>query len=174
MIDVTMRPDCRDVPWTPEEDEYIRANYRRIKLPALAHHLRRGQKQVSYRARKLNVVKRIPPPVTTREVQAALDAASKLTGVPTKQIMGVGRSRPLARARWLVIAVLSDRGHNMTQIGESIGLDHTSVLYALRRRETVDHLVPQAVAMTEELCVAGRAAWKLAAAQAAASIEGAL
>lgn len=60
--------------------------------------------------------------------------------VDVADIMGRDRTRAVSRARWEAIATIRQRfGDSMPMIGRLFGLDHTSVLHALRRFEEMRH-----------------------------------
>lgn len=63
----------------------------------------------------------------------AIESASQAFGIPVSAIMGPQRSRPICHARWAAMKLLREREWGLSDIGRGMGLDHTSVLHALRR-----------------------------------------
>lgn len=53
-------------------------------------------------------------------------------------LMSGDRHQKVVDCRWEIIKRLRDRGHSMTRIGSYLGLDHTSVRYALMRLQGAD------------------------------------
>lgn len=72
-------------------------------------------------------------------VQEIVQRAAMLTGLTRAEIVGDCRQRTVARARFAVCVVASRKlGRSSVAIGRALGdRDHTSILYALRRAETL-------------------------------------
>lgn len=72
-------------------------------------------------------------------VQEIVQRAAMLTGLMRAEIVGDCRQRTVARARFAVCVVASRKlGRSSVAIGRALGdRDHTSILYALRRAETL-------------------------------------
>lgn len=59
---------------------------------------------------------------------------SKHTGVPVAYIMGKRRKPEVSEARWLICYLAHDRQKfTLKEIGNVLGLDHTSVLHGVRK-----------------------------------------
>jgi chromosomal replication initiation ATPase DnaA len=78
------------------------------------------------------------------EIQSARAAPVRLivievceaTGVSPAAIYGASRGlKSVAAARDVVCYVARKNGHKLTEIGEALGRDHTSILAAIRREE---------------------------------------
>lgn len=74
----------------------------------------------------------------TPYARLALNIASAVFGVPTSLILGGCRKRRVSHARWAALALLKTRKLSSAQVGRGYGLDHTSVLHALKRIDRVD------------------------------------
>lgn len=67
-----------------------------------------------------------------RRVREVVGAVCAEVGLPVSAIYGKSRVRNIAMARRLVCYILRREGMSLPQIGAALGLDHTSVLHAVR------------------------------------------
>lgn len=58
-----------------------------------------------------------------------VELMSEASGFDEQIIMGKGRQRPLPACRWMIGAVLVDRGYSSAIAAREIGLDHATLLY---------------------------------------------
>jgi chromosomal replication initiation ATPase DnaA len=54
-------------------------------------------------------------------------------GVTVAQLLSRTRKEPVPQVRWKVFAALNERGWSLPMIARRFGMNHTSVLYGLRR-----------------------------------------
>ena len=67
-------------------------------------------------------------------VKSIIMAVSDEAGIPVSIILGRRRTAPIVAARWEAIArVAIETGWSLPRIGLVFGMDHTSVIHALRR-----------------------------------------
>ena len=69
------------------------------------------------------------PQILRQIVEAVADA----TGVSADAILGESRVRRIARARQIVMFVAHRQGLSLTEIGQFLRRDHTSVLHGVRQ-----------------------------------------
>jgi hypothetical protein len=74
----------------------------------------------------------------TPYTRLAINIAANIFQVPTSFIMGDCRARPVARARWAAIVMLKDRALSTSHIARELGIDHTSVLHAMKNTRLID------------------------------------
>lgn len=70
-----------------------------------------------------------------RRVREVVGAVCAEVGLPASAIYGKSRVRNVVMARRLVCYILRRDGMSLPAIGAAIGLDHTSVLHAVRMEE---------------------------------------
>lgn len=58
-------------------------------------------------------------------------------GIDPERILSARRDRVTTRARWVVMQIARNRGLSLTQIGDALGVDHTSVRHGLARAEAL-------------------------------------
>ena len=58
-----------------------------------------------------------------------VELMSEASGFDEQDIMGKGRQRPLPACRWMIGAVLVDRGYSANIAAREIGLHHATLLY---------------------------------------------
>lgn len=73
--------------------------------------------------------------------------AAKAFGVAPRRVLDGDRHRAVCNARWVAAKVLSVRGWSSVQIGDVLGLDHSSVLHALKMIDRRPELVTEAEAV---------------------------
>lgn len=73
------------------------------------------------------------------DAQAVIDDAvahvSELTGIPCDDIRGRDRTWRVARARQAVMWMGDQAGLSLTQIGNELQRDHTTIMHGIRRVE---------------------------------------
>lgn len=68
----------------------------------------------------------------TPATRAAVAAASAAFGVPVERIASPSRKRAATRARWAVIAILTDAGYSLSHIGRELGRDDSTIRHGVR------------------------------------------
>lgn len=67
------------------------------------------------------------------ELNEILECVSKTTNVPLVDIVGKKRNQPISDARRLFVKVVTEKikhdGLTLRQVGELVGLDHSTVIY---------------------------------------------
>jgi chromosomal replication initiation ATPase DnaA len=66
------------------------------------------------------------------KIRTIIREVAKITGIPQTDILSPKRDRATARARQMVMWKAHREGHSLTQIGNVLDRDHTSVLYGIR------------------------------------------
>jgi chromosomal replication initiation ATPase DnaA len=89
----------------------------------------------------------VPAPYALyRDVPASeiIRFAARVTRTSTPEIMGAAKHRSIVQVRWAIIYALRRQGKSVSEIGRIMKRDHTSVLYAFSRIDTLrkvdDHL----------------------------------
>ncbi len=65
-------------------------------------------------------------------VSKIVDAVSEATGIPARHILSQKRTAAVARARQIVMYEARQAGLSLTQIGDAMGRDHTTVMHGIR------------------------------------------
>lgn len=73
-----------------------------------------------------------PTPPELRQMHEAVLLAARETGIGPLDIYSRCRRRPITRARWRAIELAAARGLSKSAIARAMGIDHTSVMHALR------------------------------------------
>lgn len=104
------------------------------EVAMLKGELRRAAKIIS-RYETLDVARGTDQPATDEAhiVGLAVAEAAEQTGVPAHLILSGDRHRAVSRARWLAMRIARDAGLSTAAIGRALAMDHTSVMYGLRR-----------------------------------------
>lgn len=123
--------------WLPAELDYLRQNAH-LHPSKLAARLGRRKSSVYGRlvAEGLHTPKpRLGgiwvSPQRARVLQYITEALEE--GVTVADVLGDRLTLPTTRVRWAVIARLKADGYGLSGIGRALNLDHTSVMYALKR-----------------------------------------
>jgi chromosomal replication initiation ATPase DnaA len=66
------------------------------------------------------------------KIRTIIREVAKITGIPQDDILSPKRDRATARARQMVMWKAHREGHSLTQIGNVLDRDHTSVLHGIR------------------------------------------
>jgi chromosomal replication initiation ATPase DnaA len=72
--------------------------------------------------------------VRLERVQALAASLAAETGIPAEDILGRSRERAVVAVRHRLWSALYNTGLSMPIVAELVGVDHTSVLAALRKR----------------------------------------
>jgi len=64
---------------------------------------------------------------------AIYERVSAETGVPMDKLLSESREPNIVRARRMVMAAMQDRGASVMMIGKRMQLNHSSVIYGLRK-----------------------------------------
>lgn len=83
-------------------------------------------------AREISRAGRRPPADLMR---AMIAFAEYDQGLEPGSILGRRRTRPIVRGRWSVILRLRVLGYSLPSIGSALGVDHTTVMHALKTIE---------------------------------------
>lgn len=67
------------------------------------------------------------------DLRALIRAVADEEGVPVEDIMRRTRTHKIAKARWKIWATLKKRGWSYPRIARPFRVDHTTVLYGVRR-----------------------------------------
>lgn len=81
---------------------------------------------------------RIKPKFAPRMSAETLDLVAEIAdkhGVELADMLSPSRKRPLSYARFECFHALRERGKSLPQIGRMFAIDHTAVLYGIRRHE---------------------------------------
>ncbi len=68
-----------------------------------------------------------------RLLRQIVDDVAEATGVPASAILGESRVRRITRARQIVMFVAHRQGLSLTEIGQFLRRDHTSVMHGIRQ-----------------------------------------
>ena len=69
------------------------------------------------------------------QLYGLINELSEASGFSIAQLTGLGKSRPLTRARFLGYAICRKRGYSLPQIAKAFHRDHTTILHGLRVHE---------------------------------------
>jgi hypothetical protein len=72
----------------------------------------------------------VPAAGTSRTISEVVFAISRVSGVPYTQIVGCCRDHQTVEARFAVVQIAVEYGRSLTQIGKTVGRDHTTVHHA--------------------------------------------
>lgn len=64
-------------------------------------------------------------------VAKIVDAVSEQTGIPARLILSPRKDAPIARARQIVMYEARQHGLSLTQIGNAMGRDHTTIRHGI-------------------------------------------
>lgn len=97
----------------------------------------RAAAKIIARQETLDVARGADQPSTDEAhiVGLAVAEASERTGISAHFIMSGDRRHAVCRARWMVMGIARDAGLSTAAIGRALAMDHTSVMYGLRRLE---------------------------------------
>lgn len=123
--------------WTPDELAYLHAHSTDHPI-AIATALGRSRPSVYMRLVREGFRTQTPrvgpswgnPP---RSLVLRLINESLPDGVTVADVFGPALRRSITQVRWAVISKLKARHYSSASIGRALGIDHTSVLYALDR-----------------------------------------
>jgi chromosomal replication initiation ATPase DnaA len=73
--------------------------------------------------------------INRHSVHQIIDAVADATGIEARAILGKRRDAPIARARQIVMYEARQRGLSLSQIGNALGRDHTTVMHGIREEE---------------------------------------
>jgi chromosomal replication initiation ATPase DnaA len=82
--------------------------------------------------------------------------AAKAFGIAPRRVLEGDRHRSACNARWVAAKVLHVRGWSSPQIGDVLGLDHSSVLHALKVLHDRPDLVAEAETLLDALAGGAR------------------
>jgi chromosomal replication initiator protein len=77
-----------------------------------------------------------PPTRPRLTLKLILEAVALETPITIPEILGRGRDRPRAQARWMVFTLLRQQlGYSYPRIAQMMGRDHTTVLHGVENLE---------------------------------------
>lgn len=114
-------------PWSDEELEWLRANYRLLGPLPCAAYLRRSATATARRAFDMRVTRKYcpPPPQELIETLAAKYGRTALCSV--NEILSKDRRGHIVWARAQIYKELSRASYSYNKIGKAMGKDHTTV-----------------------------------------------
>lgn len=105
----------------------------------------------AYQERVAGIVARVEKANRVDEaVERCVDIAAAWGDVPTEAIYSTDRSKHVVAARHVAMWLLRDAGMSLPAIGATLGRDHTSVLYGVRRVERDGELLAVARGLVEK------------------------
>ena len=69
------------------------------------------------------------------QLYGLINELSEASGFSIAQLTGLGKSRPLTRARFLGYAICRKRGYSLQKIAKAFHRDHTTIMHGLRVHE---------------------------------------
>lgn len=97
---------------------------------------------------------KIPAPIVrhrgSRADQKIISTVAKAHGLTYGEITGRRRTDEICKVRFLIYAILRERGLTQSAIGKAMGRDHAAVLYGLRRFRDIKHIFPAIAAKKDE------------------------
>jgi hypothetical protein len=80
---------------------------------------------------------------TARQTIGHLGAlAAKLESLPEDKLFSSCKVQELAETRWAVMLVARERGHSLLNIGFALKIDHTTVMYGVKKARTLETREP--------------------------------
>jgi hypothetical protein len=120
--------------WSTKEIEYLRENYQCLGAEGCAQNLGRHASAVIMKASQVRAPAkpRVHEPRPTMRTKLLISLSARNNGCTSADVLSSSTRREVSRARREVAHTLRSSGKSYSWIGEQLGMDHTSVLAAVR------------------------------------------